>query len=1459
MSKRNFTLSILIVLTLLFSTTSHSKDVGGIISSDTTWTLDESPYLLTQSVLINEGVTLTIEPGVEVRIGDNLGIRVDGALIAQGTEEKMIVFTSAIGTTPGSWSAINFTDTSPDATFDDEGNYTDGCILEYCRINYGGGAGAMGVIQINDSSPFISHCEISSNEGSSAGGIWAQNASELRITDNTISENSGYGIYTSGGTITISNNTISGNSGGYGGGIYARGGTITVSNNTISGNSRSGIDTSGTATVSNNTISGNSGGIHFFGYTITISNNIISGNSGGDVGGIYAHGMLLETITITNNTISGNSGGDSGGIYATSDDSPITISNNIISGNSANGSSGVGGIRVYSSYDTTTVSNNTISDNIALENCLTSAIYLGGSFREVSVWKLESNLIINNHGGDEKRAIYVEKPNWTINQNAIYNNDVGYFLYYGGDAGTNLDATNNYWGTSDQNELLNRIYDFFDNSSLGIVNYIPFATELDQALPPLPLTGLTAEPITGGVNLTWNANDEELSGYKLYYSTAPGPPYTGKGANQGESPILLENVTSYELTGLVAGQTYHFALTAIDIEEKESAFSSEVSVAFPAPELTNITISPDTAAVEVERTYDFLVSGEDADGNTYPLLPTDVTWSATEDIGTMDGNGTFTATKPGTGRIKAVLNANTSVTDETGDITVPIPPPQIESVSPTHALAGQPVTITGKYFGSSQGESVVIFAGVTGEEPAVSWSDTSITVNVPPGSFSGPIIVSVDDKRSKGVPFTVDNPTTRIEDVRVTNLTSSSATISWSTDGSAIGTVSYGALASLGSSASEPTPGKTHWVRLVGLAPETTYYFEIATADLVDNNGGDYYSFKTPTIGSGNTYTVYGRVYKSSVDPAERAIVYLSLIRDEAQSSVLSTLTDSHGYWLLDLGDLKNPVYGDVWSWSVGDSIRIEVQAGEDGIGFDESHAVSGTSSQNVGEITLGTGVVRHISLPRGLSLITLPLTRSPAYASYALIGDIQTCDRVVRWQVDTQSWDSAVKTDGEVIGSDFEIKNGVGYFVQVNADTVWSLTGTRITFPITLSLVQGLNLIGTPATTGLSSYKLISSIPDCVKVARWNEEWQSWDTAIIVDDNIIGSNFPIKDNNGCFVQVNAEVEWTPPIAPAAPLTDAGNGASVSVRTYQPELLPLITDQPLGDILDSVVSNVTSSSVTLSWRLNGMGNGVVRYGETPVLENSSESRIHSALHAVRLTGLKPEATYYYRITSRNGSKEVSTSLLAFRTSKVGAGRTYSGYGKMLDYDGIPLAGKLIYLNVHGDENSLPLSCVTDSNGFWCFDLGNLKATSGEPFKYQPNDQICVGITPDKPMLTAKLEGYGVQFIGDVVIPKFVAHTAGSPEYNELLQNFPNPFNPETWIPFKLNNEGNATIKIYDLNGTLVKRLSLGYIKPGCYLSQNKAAYWGGRNELGETVASGIYFYELSTGDFRAVKKMVILR
>jgi flagellar hook assembly protein FlgD len=92
-----------------------------------------------------------------------------------------------------------------------------------------------------------------------------------------------------------------------------------------------------------------------------------------------------------------------------------------------------------------------------------------------------------------------------------------------------------------------------------------------------------------------------------------------------------------------------------------------------------------------------------------------------------------------------------------------------------------------------------------------------------------------------------------------------------------------------------------------------------------------------------------------------------------------------------------------------------------------------------------------------------------------------------------------------------------------------------------------------------------------------------------------------------------------------------------------------------------------------------------------------------------------------------------------------------------------------------------------------------------------------------------------------------------------MPNFPNPFNPETWIPFKLAEGGKATITIYDINGRLVRMLSLGCVPAGVYQTKTKAAYWNGRNESGELVASGVYFYNLQSGKFKATRKMVILK
>jgi len=95
--------------------------------------------------------------------------------------------------------------------------------------------------------------------------------------------------------------------------------------------------------------------------------------------------------------------------------------------------------------------------------------------------------------------------------------------------------------------------------------------------------------------------------------------------------------------------------------------------------------------------------------------------------------------------------------------------------------------------------------------------------------------------------------------------------------------------------------------------------------------------------------------------------------------------------------------------------------------------------------------------------------------------------------------------------------------------------------------------------------------------------------------------------------------------------------------------------------------------------------------------------------------------------------------------------------------------------------------------------------------------------------------------------------------NALLQNFPNPFNPETWIPFQLKQDGEVAIRIYSAAGELVRELNLGNRPAGIYVSQDRAAYWDGKDKFGMPVASGIYFYSIKTDNFSAVKKLIVIK
>jgi hypothetical protein len=135
------------------------------------------------------------------------------------------------------------------------------------------------------------------------------------------------------------------------------------------------------------------------------------------------------------------------------------------------------------------------------------------------------------------------------------------------------------------------------------------------------------------------------------------------------------------------------------------------------------------------------------------------------------------------------------------------------------------------------------------------------------------------------------------------------------------------------------------------------------------------------------------------------------------------------------------------------------------------------------------------------------------------------------------------------------------------------------------------------------------------------------------------------------------------------------------------------------------------------------------------------------------------------------------------------------------------------------------------------------------------------------LVTVTFDGDGVQdAIKQLDITEFKlnggtlkATVENLPKAFALLQNYPNPFNPETWIPYELSSPADVTISIFSVNGQMVRHLELGSKMPGHYVDTSKAAYWDGKNESGEMVSSGIYFYQLRAGHDAAVRKMIIVK
>ena len=288
---------------------------GGNVSG--TWTKVNSPYQVNGDIAVAAGTTLTIEPGVTVAFANNIGLTINGQLLAQGTSNDNIVFTRQSTNT---WIGLTFSAAGENKS-----------VVEYASIKYANKNG----IYIISGIITLSNDVISNNSASlynPYGANWYY----------------GGGIYIGGGTVTLSNNTISNNTANYnGGGVYISGGTVTLNNNAISNNTANSSYGGGiymdksTVEMYNNVISGNSatqagGGVYISNMIANVRNNVISNNKhaaakSGNGGGIS---LYNSSSMIINNTIAYNDAENGGGIYCSNGSSPVVI-NNIIYGNTS--------------------------------------------------------------------------------------------------------------------------------------------------------------------------------------------------------------------------------------------------------------------------------------------------------------------------------------------------------------------------------------------------------------------------------------------------------------------------------------------------------------------------------------------------------------------------------------------------------------------------------------------------------------------------------------------------------------------------------------------------------------------------------------------------------------------------------------------------------------------------------------------------------------------------------------------------------------------------------------------------------------------------------------------------------------------------------------------------------------------------------------------------------------------
>jgi protocatechuate 3,4-dioxygenase beta subunit len=251
---------------------------------------------------------------------------------------------------------------------------------------------------------------------------------------------------------------------------------------------------------------------------------------------------------------------------------------------------------------------------------------------------------------------------------------------------------------------------------------------------------------------------------------------------------------------------------------------------------------------------------------------------------------------------------------------------------------------------------------------------------------------------------------------------------------------------------------------------------------------------------------------------------------------------------------------------------------------------------------------------------------------------------------------------------------------------------------------------------------------------------------------------------------------------------------------------------------------IGSSGATIVWQAGSAGS-YVNFGDGTVNADGSESmEVLPLTHRFRLT---------YQACTQEKQQNVSTSPTVTYQTRLVTVELKDGNGNLVE-----------------NSNAAIVWQAGSAGSYVAFGNGILDFIGTESMEVLP--------LTHRFRMTYNNKTQEKQSSGAIVTYDLIFFVPLAPQW-VLLDNFPNPFNPETWIPYAIKDAVDVNIMIHDVSGRLVKTLSLGYRNPGYYTNKDKAAYWDGRNEAGEQVSSGLYFYTIKAGEYTATRKMLMLK